>query len=432
MAYFTEQALTSTECLQKIRSKYGDHYKVLIHRTVRKGGLFGIGGHEEVEMTGTYGYGGEYQNPMQPRPSPEPRPFDLEREKQKLLAAAGKSAEAAGRPDPALQVLLKEVRSLNEKMDAKISAASQGPDHPSLKRLEDDLALNDFSPGYAKKMLDRVRREFPLEELDDYEAVQRRVVEWIGESISIYQEPVQAEPVNAGDEPGTRGRRKPRLIVLVGPTGVGKTTTLAKMAALFGELSGGVWRKAVRLVTLDNYRIGGKQQIEKYGEIMEIPVSSVENHDGLRSVLALYRKDVDFILVDTIGKSPRNYGELGDMKTVLDACGSRAEPHLCISASTKVSDIEEILRQFEPFKYKSVIITKLDETGRVGNVISALAEAGKSVSFITDGQTVPSDIAEAQVIRFLINLEGFFIDRDALARRFPETPKNTAQKTSKL
>jgi flagellar biosynthesis protein FlhF len=127
---------------------------------------------------------------------------------------------------------------------------------------------------------------------------------------------------------------------------------------------------------------------------------------------------VDFILVDTIGKSPRNYGELGEMKSILEACGSKVETHLCLSASTKASDLSEILKQFEPFKYKSVIITKLDETSRVGNVISVLADLGKSVSFITNGQTVPSDIERAQVIRFLINLEGFFINRDALSRRF--------------
>jgi flagellar biosynthesis protein FlhF len=206
---------------------------------------------------------------------------------------------------------------------------------------------------------------------------------------------------------------------------VGKTTTIAKLAYLYGEWEDGRWNKELRLVTLDNYRIGGKQQIEGYGQIMEIPVSSVESYDGLREVLALYRHDADFILVDTIGKSPRNFGELGDMKSILEACGSRAEIHLCLSSSTKASDITEALKQFEPFKYRSVIVTKLDETGKVGNVISALSGAGKPVSFITTGQTVPTDIERATVMRFLLNLENFSIDRDRLSKLF-DNPREGA------
>jgi flagellar biosynthesis protein FlhF len=153
---------------------------------------------------------------------------------------------------------------------------------------------------------------------------------------------------------------------------------------------------------------------------MGIPVSCVDNYDDLKRSLALYAEEVDLILLDTIGKSPRDAAQLGEMKELLDACGSSGEVHLALAATTKSSDIREILRQFEPFNYRSVIITKLDETIRVGNVVSALAEQGKPVSFITDGQTVPTDIVKASVVRFLINLEGFKIDRDRIEKRFPQ------------
>jgi flagellar biosynthesis protein FlhF len=359
-------------------------------------------------MTGTYGY-----NPTPPgfgTLAVEERPrqnFNLEEEKRKILAAAGKN-------DPTLLTILKEVRALNEKVETKLESRPfpENQDNPVLGKLEEDLALNDFSPAYIRMTIERVRREFALEDLDDYDAVQRTVAVWIGESISIYR-----EKPDAGKSPG---RKKPRIIVLVGATGVGKTTTIAKLAALYGERLDGIWQNEVRLVTLDNYRIGGKQQIEKYGEIMELPVMSVENYEGLRAAIALYRQDVDYILVDTIGKSPRNYGELGEMRAILDACGPRMEEYLCIAASTKSSDIKETLKQFAPFKYRSVILTKLDETNRIGNVVSALWEEGKSVSFITTGQIVPPDIERASVMRFLLNLEGFAIDREGLSKRFPE------------
>jgi flagellar biosynthesis protein FlhF len=169
---------------------------------------------------------------------------------------------------------------------------------------------------------------------------------------------------------------------------------------------------------LDVYRIGGTQQLENFSKIMEFPVGTAENYEELRKLLALYRQDVDYVLIDTIGESPRSYEELGKMKAVLDACPSRTEVYLCLAASTKVSDIKEILKQFEPFKYKAVILTKLDETYRVGNVISALAEEGKSISFITTGQGVPYDIERSSIIRLLINLEGFVVDRNALMDHF--------------
>jgi flagellar biosynthesis protein FlhF len=124
-------------------------------------------------------------------------------------------------------------------------------------------------------------------------------------------------------------------------------------------------------------------------------------------------------LIDTIGNSPKDSTRIGKMKEILDGAGKNADFHLVMSAATKTKDIEEIMRQFEPFNYKSVIITKMDETDSVGNIISALSEKRKSVSFITDGQDLPDDIRRASVVRFLINLDGFKVDREKMEKRFP-------------
>ena len=435
MPYFVEQARTYSECMEKIKAKYGKDAKVYLERTVQKSGFLGLGSHIEVEMTGEYNIAQAaplaYSAPLdhlqaQKRGSTQ----DLETAKRQVLAAAGKAvpgSSAETQHNGSLQAVLKEItnmsgaiRSLNEKVDKSISdshteykASLESLNHPSLQKLEDDLALNEFTPSFIKTMLERVRREFPLDELDDYDDVQKRVIQWIGEKIAIYGEP----------EPVLQGKKKPRVIVLLGPSGVGKTTTLVKLATLYGELEGEQegrldWRKQVRLITLDRYRIGAEYQLGKYGEWMNIPVSVVEDYEGLKKVLALYRQEVDFILIDTIGRSPKNYVELGEMKAILDACPAKTELHLCIQASTKSGDIREILKQFEPFKYKSVIITKLDETNRAGNVISVLSEENKSISFFTTGQIVPSDIERATVIRLLINLEGFSVDRHALVDHF--------------
>ena len=159
--------------------------------------------------------------------------------------------------------------------------------------------------------------------------------------------------------------------------------------------------------------------MEVYSDVMQFPCFTARNHEELKKVIAKCSDNTDLILIDTIGKSPRDAVQLGKMKMLLDACGTLAEVHLVVAATTKSSDINEILKTFEPFNYRSIIITKMDETIRCGNVISALSEKTKPISYITDGQTVPTDIRRASVIQFLINLEGFKVNRVKLEEKFP-------------
>ncbi|MDR2630236.1 MAG: flagellar biosynthesis protein FlhF [Spirochaetaceae bacterium] len=398
MNYFTEQGLTEDECRQKIRMKYGDRARVMIQKSIRIGGLFGLFSREGVEMTGII--------PRDYIPytagSAASAPLDFQKEKEKVLAVArtDKTVSAQEKADPIQQKILNEVMDLKQKIQSP-----SGEGHPTLARIGELLDLNDFSPGYSRLILDRLKKEFPLEILNDYDRVQDQVVEWIGENITIFKP----------DPP----KKLPRIMILVGPTGVGKTTTIAKLAAVFGPGNKEGRPLSVRMITIDNYRIGAKLQVETYGDIMNIPVSCVDNYGDLKKTIALYSEDVDLILVDTIGKNPRDSVEIAEMKQILSGCGSSAEVHLAVAATTKYSDMREIFQQFEPFNYRSVIITKLDETIRVGNVLSALADKGKSISYITDGQHVPDDMHRAAVIPFLINLEEFKINRDKIEERFP-------------
>ncbi|HOV62435.1 MAG TPA: flagellar biosynthesis protein FlhF, partial [Spirochaetia bacterium] len=289
MQYFTEQAPTQKEALARIKAKYGDGARILSHRSIRLGGILGLFTKEGVEITGYI-----------PKETEKKMPMDLEEEKKKILAQV--------KGDTTLTRVLEEIRSIKEKIDT-VTATQSDDIHPTIRKIEELLSENEFSHGYIRDVAERIKREFSLGQLDDYPGVEARVVEWIGESISIYKEP---------EEKG------PRVVILVGPTGVGKTTTIAKLAAMYGIGTHDSKARQVRMLTIDNYRIGAKKQIETYGEIMGIPVSCVETYDDLKKRILLYQ-DVDLILIDTIGKSPMDYTKLAQMRELLDACGTKSE-----------------------------------------------------------------------------------------------------------
>ncbi len=384
MEHFTERAGSQGEALLKVREKYGQSAKILNYRSVRIPGFMGIFTKPGVEVTGYV--------PREP-----PKKLDLEEEKRKILQAANKG-------DPTLQLLLKEVQALKERISPATQERDAREPHENIARIKELLEGNEFTPRFVRDMEERLRREFSLEELADFQEVQDRVLEWIGESLSIFSPPQRAQG--------------PRVIVLVGPTGVGKTTTIAKLAAYYGIGIQGRDSLRVRIITIDNYKIGGRAQIETYGEYMSIPVSSAETAEELKKTIDLYRKDADVILVDTIGKSPQDYKKLAEVREILSGLGSDAEVHLTLSATTKPSDIQEIMSQFEPFRYGAVVVTKLDETSRAGNVVSVVAERGKPISYLTDGQKVHQDIHEASPITLLTRLEGFTVNRRRLAEKF--------------
>ena len=401
LQYFTIEAPTPREALEQMRRQYGQEARILTHKTVRRGGVLGMFAREGVEITGYIS--------QKPRNKPTAMSAaTLEESRKKILADA--------RREQALQLILNEIQSLKENLSKDNGGKKLPVDTPGgLLRIESILQHNDFSPPFIEEILGRVRKEFSLEDLDNFSVLQTQVLEWIGDKIQIY--PALQIPEQSA--------QSSKVFIIVGPTGVGKTTTIAKLAAIFGVNGSTSPSPKVRIVTIDNYRIAALRQIETYAEIMRIPVTCVESVGEFKKFLAM-AEGTGLILVDTIGRSPRDLSKLAEMKDVLDAVGTRSEIHLAISATTKASDVEEILKTFEPFKYRAVILTKIDETLRIGNIISVLAASRKPISYIADGQSVPQDIEQASILRLLMNLDGFHINRERLEKRFGERVKINA------
>lgn len=180
-----------------------------------------------------------------------------------------------------------------------------------------------------------------------------------------------------------------RIVALLGTTGVGKTTTLAKIAAKFVLEQ----RTNVALITSDTYRISAVEQLKTYSDILELPLEIVYNPAELASAIERHR-DKDLILIDTAGRSQHNEYQMRELEEFL-RINPRIEKHLVISATTKFTDARHIMNKFSQIEPDKVIFTKIDETASLGMIINLLHDRKYSLSYITTGQSVPDDIERA-------------------------------------
>lgn len=186
------------------------------------------------------------------------------------------------------------------------------------------------------------------------------------------------------------GQRSPgRIQSLVGPTGVGKTTTLAKLAAHHALFN----HRRVALITIDTYRIGAVEQLRTYGEIIGIPVEVVFTPEELAKVVQRHQ-DKDLLLMDTIGRPSHNLHQVQELKRFIDAIAP-VETFLVLSCTTKDRDLQRIIQDYRLVQYDQLIFTKVDETQSLGCILNTAYQAQVPVAYLTNGQVVPDDLAIA-------------------------------------
>ena len=219
---------------------------------------------------------------------------------------------------------------------------------------------------------------------------------------NVYQKMVlkfgKSEPI----EPIEQGQG-PRAEIFIGPTGVGKTTTIAKLAS---ELSV-TQKKKVALVTVDTYRIAAAEQLRTYASILEIPFRVIYSVEEMKQVAEDF-KDYDYIMVDTAGHSQHNDELKSDIEAYIRTLEDLmdCENYLVLSATTKYRDLIEIADSYSELVAYKLIFTKMDETGAKGNVYNMRMHTGAPVAYITNGQNVPDDIAVFDAQRIVKNLLG--------------------------
>lgn len=178
----------------------------------------------------------------------------------------------------------------------------------------------------------------------------------------------------------------PHVVALIGPTGVGKTTTIAKLAANLKLRE----KHRIGLITLDTYRIAAVDQLKKYADIIGAPLRVVGNAEDLIDALRAMR-DCDFVLIDTAGRSPNDTMKLNELKSLL-AVAEPDEVHLVLSTTASEACIELAISRFSEVRADKIIFTKLDEAAHVGVVLNVVRKVNKSLSYVTTGQDVPDDI----------------------------------------
>lgn len=184
-----------------------------------------------------------------------------------------------------------------------------------------------------------------------------------------------------------------KIMAVVGPTGVGKTTTIAKLAALHA-LNRGL---SVALVTTDNFRVGAVEQLKTYAKIMDLPLEVVSTVPEMQEALAAHA-DKDLILIDTAGRSPKDSERIEELKGFVE-CHPGIETYLCVSATTRPRELDEIVAMFGSLPIARLLFTKLDESESYGCIVDTHLKHKLPLSYFTTGQKVPEDIELATARR---------------------------------
>jgi flagellar biosynthesis protein FlhF len=277
---------------------------------------------------------------------------------------------------PAAASQIAELESLLTQLRARNGQPPRRSAPSALFDLFTDLIEAEVDEAVARELVDRLRREPGLETADSRIARQRLV--------QLLQSDIQVTgPIQAASGAG-------RVVALVGPTGVGKTTTIAKLAANYRLKEG----RRVGLITVDTYRIAAVEQLRTYAEIIDLPMEVVSTPREMRDAVARM-KDFDLVLMDTAGRSPRDEVRIRELRTML----AEAEPnevHLVLSAAASARSLVAAAEKFIPVGVTAAIVTKIDEATALGNIVSLARTCKLPFSYLTDGQNVPDDINVAE------------------------------------
>ena len=271
---------------------------------------------------------------------------------------------------------LADLQSLVEQLCQREQSQSERELPQALFQLFTNLIDAEVNEKLAREFVDQIRQELSENEELDIESLNARATQKVEQEIGVTG-PIQVE---AG---------KSRLVALVGPTGVGKTTTIAKLAANYRLCE----KVRVGLITVDTYRIAAVDQLRTYADIIDLPMEVVSTPREMREAVSKL-DDLDLVLMDTAGRSPRDEVKIQALKSML-AEARPDEVHLVLSSAASAASLIKTAERFSGVGTTTLILTKLDEATGLGNLLPLIRNCRLPLSYITNGQNVPDDIQPA-------------------------------------
>ena len=358
------------ETVGKVKRELGSEAIILQTREFREGGFLGFFGKMRVEITAAI-----EENPVaEVKPSDEKHVYHVNEVKSQGTTPVPDSKEKPGIIEGELQSMRLILEKMKNQMEV-IGGETNSVWPAALQRWADHLQNRGVNENLVKHLIRQVQKTLPEEEWVNDHQVRAQI------EASVCQ---ICEPIGF-IKPGID---RPMIVALIGPTGVGKTTTIGKLAAIF---SFGDKRK-VALITADTYRVAAVEQLKTFGEIIGVPVEVAMTPSGLREAINCHM-DKELIFIDTAGRSPHHDLNMSELRAFL----AKAQPDftmLVMSASTQPVDQLKIFESFETLT-THLIFTKLDETVCTGSILNLLSKTTIPTAYLTNGQNVPDDIEAA-------------------------------------
>ncbi len=415
------KARTTKEAMAQVKAELGADAVILHTKRYKKGGFLGYKGKEMVEVTAAV----EDQPPKtvkKPAAVSKKTPLTegdriVPKKVLNRYKTDGQFLENNGREDafPHLEPDYfgekKEIKA--EKKVMVETVAAEDPQQKKIEQLQQELS--QMKVMLEKVMLEKKGQEEPLISLEQAlkeqevdTAVIEDIVQAAGtmtilldkdtpETKSFLTSYLQKKGAFSEDEIKLNEQGS-KIVALIGATGVGKTTTVAKIAAKF-VLEKGI---SAALITADTYRISAVEQLKTYSDIIGLPLEIVYSPTELKAAIEKHQ-DKQLILIDTAGRSQHNEFQINELKDLL-AVDPAIEKHLVLSTTTKYRDAADIVQKFSVCSPDCVLFTKTDETSSLGIILNVAYKYDMHVSYLTNGQSVPDDIvpAEPQLIAELL------------------------------
>ena len=296
------------------------------------------------------------------------------------FASAGSTVGQRDQVGNEMKQQLNELQGMVEDLCRRYKRSGHDDLPEELFYLYTELIDADVSEELARELVERIHRDTPGAELNDRLLVKARMARMIEAEITA-SGPIVVSPPAC------------HLVALVGPTGVGKTTTIAKLAAHYRLRE----KRKVGLVTVDTYRIAAVEQLRTYADIIDLPMEVVSSPREMRPALERL-SGMELILMDTAGRSPRDEIKIHELRALL-AEAKADEVHLVLSSVTSAAGLVRTATQFAPVRPTQLLLTKLDEATSLGNLLPVLRSSNLSLSYLTNGQNVPDDIEVAEPAR---------------------------------